>query len=183
MASVASTRKTGKLVWLDTPGIEQWKPVMFPNLSVNTQAWTIMKIAIAAAKWLIGQQRATSAVPVVVQIADRTYPAVRYTESEAAIEETRLYVLGEMPPLHSQMRRVCYRADDSDYDWHLVAWFRQRTSCTEWCEVHPFGSHYILAQWSPIENWAADQCEKRPYRRLPMTITNFGGPEDASVRS
>ena len=72
------------------------------------------------------------------------------------------------------MPRTCYRTDGSEYAWHLVAWFRERTACTEWREVHPFGSHFVLALWSPLENWAADQTERRPYRRLPMTITEVG---------
>jgi hypothetical protein len=140
-----------------------------------------MKMAIAAAKWLIGRQHVTSAVPVIIQIGRRSYSAARYTENSDGIAKERLYVLGEMPPSHGRRRRICYRSDGSEYTWHLVAWFRQDTACTEWSEVHTFGSHFILAQWSPIENWAADQCEKKPYRRVPMTITNCGGPTDASV--
>jgi len=141
----------------------------------------IMNIAVSVANWLRSRHNVSSAVPVIVQIGRRAYPAVRYTESEKGVEETRLYVLGEMPPLHDKMRRLCYRTDDSDYDWHIVAWLRQRTACTEWQEVHPFGSHFILAQWSPVENWAADQCEKRPFRRTPMSITKYSRPADADV--
>ena len=140
-----------------------------------------MSIAISVAEWLLRRQNVTATTPVTVQIGRRTYPAVRYTESKKGVEETRLYVLGEMPPLHDKMRRLCYRTDDSDYDWHIIAWFRQRTACTEWQEVHPFGSHFILAQWSPVENWAADQCENRPFRRTPMSIRNCIGPTDADV--
>ncbi len=120
------------------------------------------------ATWLMGRQHVASAVSVTVQIGPRTYSAARYTDDRNG--ETRLYVLGEMPPLHNKMRGICYRTHNSEYDWHLVAWFRQNSACTEWSEVHPFGSHFILAQWSPVENWAADQCERKPYRRLPMTI-------------
>ena len=72
------------------------------------------------------------------------------------------------------MKRICYQTDDTGYDWHLVAWFRQRTTCAEWSEVHPFGTHFILAELSPVENWATDQCEKKPYRRIPMTLTVLG---------
>ena len=137
--------------------------------------------AISVANWLRGLRNVISAVPVAVQIGHHTYSAGQYTENQNGVEETRLYIVGEMPPFHSQMRRICYRTDDSDYDWHIIAWFRQRTACSEWSEVHPFGSHFILAQWSPVENWAADQCEKRPFRRIPMTITHCDGPTDASV--
>ena len=76
------------------------------------------KTAIYLANWLRG-------LPVSVQIGHRTYPASQYTiESEHGIRESRLYVLGEMPPLHNRMRRICYQTDDTGYDWHLVAWFR-----------------------------------------------------------
>jgi hypothetical protein len=130
-----------------------------------------MKLAIAVAEWLLGRETVIAATPVVVQVGRRIYPAVRYSEGR---NEERLYLIGEMPPLHDKMWRLCYRTDDSDYDWHLLAYFKQRTDCTEWREVHPFGSHFILAQWSPVENWAADQIERRPYHRTPMTITEIG---------
>jgi hypothetical protein len=135
---------------------------------------TLMKLAISVAEWLLGRQNVTATTPVTVQIGRRTYSAVKYTETSRGFDETRLYVLGTPPPLHDKMRRLCYRTDDSNYDWHLIAWFRQRTACTEWQEVHPFGSHFILAQWSPVENWAADQVEKKPFRRTPMTIIEIG---------
>ena len=134
---------------------------------------------IPVVNWLRSQQAVKSAVPVVVQIGRRKYNAVQYTHSERGVDETRLYVIGTLPPLHEKMRRLCYRVDNSDYDWHIVAWFRQHAACVEWSEAHPFGSHFILAAWSPVENWAADQCEKKPFRRTPMTITPYTGPTDA----
>jgi hypothetical protein len=137
--------------------------------------------AISIANWLRGLQNVISAVPVAVQIGHHTYSAGQYTENQNGVEEIRLYIVEEMPPFHNQMRRICYRTDDSGYDWHLIAWFRQKLACTEWQEVHRFGSHFILAQWLPVENWAADQCEKRPFRRIPMTIMHCDGPTDASV--
>lgn len=135
-----------------------------------------MNIAVSVAEWLLRRQNVTATTPVTVQIGRRVYSAVRYAENQSGVEETRLYILGEMPPLHDKMRRLCYQTDDSDYDWHLIAWFRHKTACTEWQEVHSFGSHFILAQWSPVENWAADQCDKKPFHRVPMTITEIGPP-------
>jgi hypothetical protein len=127
------------------------------------------------AQWLWSKNRVREATPVSVEIGHRTYPAAQYVEVQrGGTHHTRLYLLGEMPPLHDR-RRICYRTDpDSGYDWHLIAWFRQKADCTEWGEVSPFGSHFLLAQWSPVENWAADQCQKRPYRRIQMSITEVG---------
>jgi hypothetical protein len=136
--------------------------------------------AMDIANWLLGLNHITAAVPVIVGIGHRLYPAARYTEKRENVDEERLYIVGEMPLFHNQMRRICYRTDDSEYAWHLVGWFRQRVTCTEWQEVHRFGSHFILAQWLPVENWAADQCEKRPFRRIPMSITNCG-PANSDV--
>ena len=133
-----------------------------------------MKSAIAVANWLRSREEVTAATPVVVQIGCRVYPAARYTQDQDGVEETRLVVLGELPPLHAKMRQICYRTDDSEYAWHLVAWFRQRSGCKEWDEVHRFGSHFLLALWSPLENWATDQTARKPYRRIPMTITPCG---------
>jgi len=133
-----------------------------------------MRTAIALAEWLLDRENVTAATPVTVQIGRRTYSAARYTETNRGVEGTRLYILGTMPPLHDKMRRICYRTDDSGYDWHLIAWFRRRAACTEWGEVHPFGSHFILAEWSPVQNWAADQCGRRAYRRISMTIIELG---------
>ncbi len=133
-----------------------------------------MDIAVSVAEWLLGQQNITAATPVFVQIRRRVYSAARYTEDRKGVEETRLYIVGEMPPFHNRMRRICYRTDDSGCDWHIIAWFKQIKACTEWSETHPFGSHFILAQWSQIENWAVDQVEKKPFYRLPMTITDCG---------
>jgi hypothetical protein len=136
--------------------------------------------SINVANWLRGLQNVNSATPVFVKIGRRVYSAARYTEDRNGVEETRLYVLGEMPPLHDKMRRLCYRTDNSGCDWHLIAWFRQKAVCIEWSETHKFGSHFILAQWSLIENWAADQVEKKPFHRLPMSIMDCG-PTDADV--
>ena len=131
--------------------------------------------------WLRSQPTVKSAVPVVVHIGRRTYNAVRYTHAENGVEETRLYVLGTLPPLYAKMRRLCFQVDNSGYDWHVIAWFIQRAACTEWDEVHPFGSHFLIAEWSPVENWAADQVEKKPFHRTPMTITPCIGPSDSDV--
>ena len=140
-----------------------------------------MNIAISVAKWLLGLPHIMAVAPVSVKIGHRTYSAARYTESHNGVNEERLYVVGEMPPFHSQMRRICYRTDNSEYAWHLIAWFRQKATCTEWRQVHPFGTHFILALWSPIENWATDQYQAKPYRRIPMIISPCGGPNDVSV--
>lgn len=139
-----------------------------------------MNIAIAIAKWLLTREHISAATPITVQVSGRTYSAARYSIRNNGSDEERLYVVGEMPPLHNR-RRICYRTDDqSEETWHLVAW--QRTNCAEWSEVNPFGSsHFILALWSPVETWAGDQCQRKPYRRIPMTITPCGGPTDASV--
>jgi hypothetical protein len=126
------------------------------------------------AVWLMDRPNVTAARPVIVQIKDRIWQAARYTKSH----NDRLYCLGNMPPLHDRMRLTCYRTDDSEYAWHLIAWYRQNAGSTEWQEVHPFGSHVILALRSPVENWATDQCAGRPYRRIPMTITAVDGPAD-----
>lgn len=138
---------------------------------------------IPVVNWLRSQQAVKAAVPVVVQIGRRTYNAVKYTHSENGVDETRLYVLGTLPPLHEKMRRLCYRTDKSDYDWHVVAWLKQRTTtCAEWSEVYPCdSSHFILAEWSPVENWAADQCQKKPFHRTPMTITPCVEPAEVAV--
>ncbi len=121
------------------------------------------------ATWLMGRQHVASAVSVTVQIGPRTYSAARYTDDRNG--ETRLYVLGEMPPLHNKMRGICYRTHNSEYDWHLVAVVSAKLSLHR-VERGPSVrlAFPILAQWSPVENWAADQCERKPYRRLPMTI-------------
>jgi hypothetical protein len=137
--------------------------------------------AMDIANWVLGLNHITAAVPVIVGIGHCLYPTARYTEKHGNVDEERLYVVGELPPFHGQMRRICYRTDDSEYAWLLVGWFRQRVTCTEWQEVHRFGSHFILALWSPLENWAADQCAKKPFRCVPITITHCDGPTEASV--
>ena len=156
-----------------------------PNLQRCEQVDLRRKImeqptTIPVVNWLRSQPAVKAAAPVVVQIGRRSYNAVRYTHTENGVDETRLYVLGTLPPLYTKMRRLCFQVDNSGYDWHVIAWFVQRATCTEWDEVHPFGSHFLLAEWSPVENWAADQCEKKPYRRTPMTITPCG-PTDNDV--
>ena len=58
-----------------------------------------------------------------------------------------------MPPLQNRLKRVCYRTDYSDDGWHLLAWFRVKRPCIEWEEACPFGTHFVLAFWSALENW------------------------------
>jgi hypothetical protein len=130
--------------------------------------------AIKVAKWLLGRQGISSATPVIVRIGRHAYAAAHFTVRHNGVEQERLYVLGELPPFHNRMR-VCYRTDENtEYTWHILAW--QRTTCSEWREVHPFGPHFVLVLWSPVESWAADQSGKRPFRRIPMSITPCFGP-------
>jgi len=89
---------------------------------------TSMNVAISIAKWLLERRTITAATPVSVQIGSRTYSAARYTEKHNGVEEERLFIVGEMPPFHNRMR-ICYQTDGDEDTWHLVAWFRQGTSC------------------------------------------------------
>ena len=131
------------------------------------------------ANWLRELQDISTAVPVTVQIGSCTFPAARYTvKGQLGVEKTRLYILGEL--LHSPMDRHLLSDRQSGYDWHLFAWYRQRLGAIEWSEVHLFGTHFILAELSPVENWATDQSGKRPLRRIPMTITELG-PSDTGI--
>jgi len=116
------------------------------------------------------------AQPVSVRIGKRVYAAARYVEAQKrGNRQTRLLCLGTLPPLHSKMRRLCYQTDpDSEQGWHLVAWFRQNRPCSEWEEVHPFGSHFVLALLTPLETWVQEQFLEKPYRRIPMVITELG---------
>ena len=136
------------------------------------------EIAKKIAQWLWSKNRVREAQPVAIQIGNRVYQATRYVEvQKGGSHQTRLHLLGEMPPLQAKMRRLCYRTDpDSEQVWHLTAWFRQNRPCPEWNEVHPFGSHFVLALFTPLETWAADQCGRKPYRRIPMTVTEVGPP-------
>ena len=129
--------------------------------------------AVRVAKWLHSCNHIKNARPVLVELAHRSYAAARYRKRRREF----LYILGRLPPFHDR-RRVCYRTDGSEDDWHLFAW--QRTTCAEWREVHPFGSHFLLAQWSALEDWAADACGRKPYTRIPMSIIKIG-PTDADV--
>jgi hypothetical protein len=130
--------------------------------------------AIAVAKWILTRDHITIATPITVQVSGRTYSGAKYTTRHNGSEEERIYVVGEMPPLHNR-RRICYRTDDQSEDtWHLLAW--QRSTCTEWQEVHFGNSHFLLARFSSLHSWAADQCGRTPYRRIPMTIMEVGPP-------
>ena len=124
--------------------------------------------AIQVAKWLVAREHISTATPVIVQIGKREYAGARFTTGQ----EERLYLIGELPPLHNQ-RRVCYSTGD-DTTWHLLAW--QRTACSEWREVQFGNSHFLLARFSALHSWAADQCGRRPYRRIEMRITEVGPP-------
>ena len=53
----------------------------------------------------------------------------------------------------------------SEETWHLVAW--QRTTCTEWQEVHFGNSHFLLARFSSLHSWAADQCGQETVSASP----------------
>lgn len=136
------------------------------------------EIATKIAQWLWSKTKVKEAQPVVVQIGKRVYQAARYVEvQKGGNRQTRLFCLGTLPPLHSKMRRICYQADPNSEDgWHLMAWFRQKAACTEWREVNPFGSHFLLALFTPLEIWAEEQSLGKPYRRIQMTIVEVGPP-------
>ena len=129
--------------------------------------------SIKLAQWLLSVSHIKNARPVFVKIGYRTYSAARYTKRRRDF----LYVVGQLPPLHNR-RRLCYRTDDSENAWHVLAW--QTSTSAEWQEVHPFGNHFVLVQRSPLENWAEDQCQGKPFRRIPMTIEEIG-PTDVDV--
>jgi hypothetical protein len=135
-------------------------------------------IATKVAHWLWSKTKVKEAQPVVVQIGHHTYVAARYVEAQkGGNHQTRLFCLGTLPPLHSKMRRLCYQTDpDSEQGWHLLAWFRQNRPCPEWEQVHPFGSHFVLALLTPLEIWAQEQFLQKPYRRILMTFVEVGPP-------
>ena len=137
--------------------------------------------ALDLVQWLLRQPKVIRAKPVTVQIGRRKWAAAKYEQTRHDWEQCKLYVLGTLPPLHEK-RQICYRTDDSEFAWHLVAWFRQKRHCTEWEEAHPFGNHFILIHCSPIECWAIEQYEPQPYRRIEMTITPYGGPTNSNAR-
>ena len=132
------------------------------------------EIATKVAHWLSSRRHIRTAHPVIVQIGRRFYPAARYSEAHKRTWQDRLYIIGEMPPLQNRLKRVCYRTDHSDDGWHLLAWFRLKRLCIEWQEACPFGTHFVLAFWSALENWAGEQAEGKPYHFIPMTITALG---------
>ena len=136
------------------------------------------ELAKKVTQWLWSKTRVKEAQPVAVKIGNRVYQATRYVEvQKGGNHQTRLYALGEMPPLHAKMRRLCYQTDpDSEHVWHLIAWFRQNRPCPEWEQVHPFGSHFVLALFTPLETWTEEQCLGKPFRRIPMTIMEVGPP-------
>jgi hypothetical protein len=128
------------------------------------------EIATKVAQWLSSRRHIRAVHPVVVQIGHRTYPAARYAKGN----EEQIFVVGELPPLHSK-RRVCYQTDDSEETWHLASWLRRKATVKEWTEVYPIGTaHFVLAHHSPLHSWAVDQVGKSPYQRLPMRITEVG---------
>jgi hypothetical protein len=137
-----------------------------------------MEIAKKVAQWLWSRTKVKEAQAVAVQIGHHTYGAARYVEAQkGGNRQTRLFCLGELPPLHAKMKRLCYQADpDSEYAWHLIAWFRQNRPCREWNEVHPFGSHFVLALLTPLEIWAQEQFLQKPCRRIPMVVSELGPP-------
>ena len=142
----------------------------------------MQQTALDLVQWLLRQPKVIGARPVTVEIGRRKWAAAEYLGQRHDWEQRKLYVLGTMPPLHEKRRNICYRNDDSESAWHLLAWHRQKRSCPEWEEAHPFGNHFVLIFCSPIECWAIEQCESKPYRRIEITITPYDGPTNANVR-
>ena len=137
-----------------------------------------MNIAIAVAKWLFSLQHIATAVPVLVQIGNRTFPGARYSEDRDGLAEERLYLVGELPDAFCQPHKACCRTTGSERDWYIAVWFLEVSETAEYREAHPFGSHFILALWSMPDGWTIDKYE--PYRRLPMVVTAVG-PNDADA--
>ena len=71
---------------------------MFGNNTTHPRKIVNNQTAISVANWLRGLRNVISAVPVAVQIGHHTYSAGQYTENQNGVEETRLYIVGEMPP-------------------------------------------------------------------------------------
>lgn len=132
------------------------------------------KTAFDVATWLVWHDHITSATPIVAEIAKRRFAGARYTEKCDGTVLDCLYLLGELPVLHRRSR-VCFRTADSEQDWHLTSWYRRIDGALEYDEVHIFGSHLILTQYSELNSWAHAQCDPR-LRRLKMTITEVGPP-------
>ena len=142
----------------------------------------MQQTALDLVQWLLRRPQVIEAKPVMVQIGRRKWVAAEYLEKRHDFEQRKLYIVGTLPPLHEKRLQICYRTDDSESAWHLVAWFRQKRRCTEWGEAHPFGSHFVLILCSPVECWAIEQCEPQPYRRIEMTITPYSGPDSSNAR-
>ena len=133
-----------------------------------------MDVAVSVAEWLLGRQKITAATSR--HRADRSSELSGrqvYREPKRRRRNT---------PLRSRRNAAAPQPDEANLlpDRRLgLRLAPRRLVPTEnrlyrVGEVHPFGSHFILAQWSPVENWAADQVGRKPYRRIPMTITEIG---------
>ncbi len=133
--------------------------------------------ATDVATWLLRRSNVSVATPLIVEIDGDAWPAARYIENHNGVDADRIYLLSTTI-FHPKAPPLCFRADDSEYAWHFVAWFRQMRPCRELKEVHPFGPHFILELQSPLEHWAANQCSKEPIRCLPMRIMPISGPTD-----
>jgi hypothetical protein len=138
------------------------------------------EIATKVARWLSSRRHIKAARPVKIQIGRRLYPAARYTEAHKRRLQEKLFIVGEMPPLHNRLKRACYRTDCTDDGWHLLTWFRLKRPCLEWEEACPFKTHFVLVFCSALENWADEQAEGRRLHRIPMTITELG-PSNVDV--
>jgi hypothetical protein len=150
------------------------RTIILGGLANKQHPRAIMNIADQVAKWLLSFQHIAMTTPVTVKIGKHVFPGAKYTEDREASVEERLYLIGELPASFRRSHKVCYRTVDSERDWYIAAWFRETGFSVEWRQVHRFGSHLILAQWSMPPGWTIDKFEAKPYRRVSMTIMPAG---------
>lgn len=131
------------------------------------------KTAITLSHWLFAQDHVSTVVPVTVRIAQRTFAAARYSEDYEGQFAENIYALGELPPLFRRSQQICFRTDDAERDWYLTSWFRRVKGTMEYDEACPFGDHYILTYFTPLETWASRQTTPR-LRRLRMRVIEVG---------
>lgn len=147
-----------------------------------------MSVANQVAEWLDSLPNVTGVRPCVVTLGKEKFEGASYVsrlqysasmdvvrrgerkEGEACYRRN-IYLVGSLPRDKKRGLKVCFPYEGQD--WYVTCYYQGSDNPAEEervKEYHPFGHTFVLGPWDVPDGSAIDDGERKPYRRVSMTI-------------
>jgi hypothetical protein len=119
-------------------------------------------------------------LPVAVTIKGTRYEGAAYIDEAHNKEETRFYLLGELPACYRRSRHTTFRFDGDSRDWYIAGYMPRENLKPENARYNPCGINFLLMAWN--HSSAIDAHEPTPYARVAARL-DYESDDDAATRA